>query len=110
MLPEITSEQLAARLRDAEPPFVLDVREPFEVAQGAIAGAVNIPLGALSQRAGELPTQGEIVVVCRSGNRSAMATDALVRGGWDARNLIGGMVGWQAVGGDAVPGVERRAS
>lgn len=110
MLPEITPAQLATRLHAAEPPFVLDVREPFEVAQGAIPEAVNIPLAELAARAGELPRHGEIVVVCRSGNRSAMATEALLRGGWDARNLVGGMMAWESSGGAAVPNVVRRVA
>lgn len=92
--PEMTADELRQELASATPPFVLDVREPWEVAEGAIQGAVNIPLGLLGERAGEVPRDRKIVVVCRSGNRSRAATDALDRAGWNAHNLKGGMGAW----------------
>lgn len=94
-LPEITASQLATELSSATAPFVLDVREPWEVAEGAISGSVNIPLGELGERANEVPRDRRVVVVCRSGSRSRAATDALDRAGWDAHNLKGGMMAWE---------------
>jgi rhodanese-related sulfurtransferase len=93
--PEVTPTQLADELASATPPFVLDVREPWELADGAIAGAVNIPLGELGERANEVPRDRRVVVVCRSGNRSRAATDALDRAGWNAHNLKAGMFAWE---------------
>ena len=84
------------RREGGEPLFLLDVREPSEVAEWAFPGALNIPLGELGERTGELPADRTIVVACHSGIRSAAAADALRRGGWDAENLAGGAVAWIA--------------
>lgn len=97
MIPQISASDVAARLGTAHEPFLLDVREPSEVAEWAIPGAVNIPLGELAARADEIPRDDEVVVVCGSGGRSSQATEALSRGGWDAHNLTGGMAAWGAV-------------
>ncbi|HUZ10720.1 MAG TPA: rhodanese-like domain-containing protein [Acidimicrobiales bacterium] len=91
---EIEPEELKARRRAGEDIFLLDVREPDEVAEWAFPGSVNIPLGQLGARTGELPTDRPIVVACRSGARSASATEALSRGGWSAQNLAGGAIAW----------------
>ena len=78
---------------------VVDVREPgeFDGALGHIAGAKLLPLGSLLERIGELPKDKPIVVVCRSGARSAQAT-VLMRNKGLARvaNLAGGMLRWRA--------------
>jgi rhodanese-related sulfurtransferase len=77
----------------------VDVREPNEWAAGHIADAVLIPLGDLPHRARELDPERPVVVVCRSGNRSATATDFLLRSGFrDVRNLVGGMIAWAQAG------------
>jgi rhodanese-related sulfurtransferase len=77
---------------------LLDVRESEEWQAGHIEGAVHIPLGQLPTRLGELPPDGEIVVVCRSGARSAQAVAWLNQNGADAVNLGGGMGAWWAAG------------
>lgn len=76
---------------------VLDVREPAEWEHGHIDGAVHIPLGELGARAGEVP-EGQVLVVCRIGGRSAQAVAWLGQQGHDAVNLDGGMLDWQAAG------------
>jgi rhodanese-related sulfurtransferase len=76
---------------------LLDVRQPEEWSAGHAPGAVHVPLGELPNRLSEVPP-GTVVVVCRSGARSALATDALVAAGYDARNLAGGMQAWAAAG------------
>ena len=86
-------QQLAGR----EPVFLLDVREPAEYAAGHIHGAVNIPLGALKERIGELPSGMLIVCVCRSGRRSLEAARFLRSCGYGARSLDTGMIGWSQV-------------
>jgi rhodanese-related sulfurtransferase len=68
------------------------VREPVELAVENVPGAVNIPLGQLRARLGELPRDREIVVVCRSGQRAYYATRILLQNGFDARNASGGML------------------
>ncbi|MCU0290433.1 MAG: FAD-dependent oxidoreductase [Thermoanaerobaculaceae bacterium] len=72
--------------------FILDVREPFELAVESVPGAVNIPLGQLRTRLGELPLNREIHVVCRSGGRAYYATRILLQNGFTARNVSGGML------------------
>ena len=76
--------------------FLLDVREQDEWDAGHAPSAVHIPLGSLADRAGEIPTDQDVYVVCRSGGRSARATQALNQAGWQARNVSGGMQAWEA--------------
>ncbi len=72
-------------------PLVLDVRTPREHTQGAVPGAVNIPLGELRSRLDELPRDREIWVHCGVGQRSYYAVRILRQHGFQARNLSGGM-------------------
>lgn len=74
--------------------FLLDVREDDEWGAGHAPQAVHIPLGQLSARAGEIPRDRLVYVVCRSGGRSAQATQALNGAGWQATNVAGGMKAW----------------
>jgi rhodanese-related sulfurtransferase len=78
--------------------LLLDVRNDDEWVVGHAPGALHVPLGTLSERHAELPTGRRIVVICRSGGRSAKATEALVGAGYDAANLTGGMQAWVSVG------------
>ncbi|HXQ76357.1 MAG TPA: rhodanese-like domain-containing protein [Acidimicrobiales bacterium] len=77
---------------------LLDVREPGEWEAGHAPGARHVPLGQLPDRMGELERTGLIVVVCRSGGRSALATEWLGAAGFDAANLVGGMQEWAHAG------------
>ena len=72
--------------------FILDVREPFELAVENIPSAVNIPLGQLRSRLNELPADREIHVICRSGQRAYMATRILLQNGFMVKNVSGGML------------------
>jgi rhodanese-related sulfurtransferase len=96
MTTEIAPDQFRSRIAAGEEIFLLDVREPHEVEQWAFPDAVNIPLGQLSARADEVPTDRPVVVACHSGMRSAAAADELNRRGWSAQNLAGGAVAWLA--------------
>jgi rhodanese-related sulfurtransferase len=88
----------AAELRD-QGAFVLDVREPDEWAAGHIPGATLIPLGQLTSRLAELPQNQPIVVVCRSGNRSATGRDLLLDAGFaEVTSMGGGMNAWASQG------------
>jgi len=88
----------AAALRD-DGAFVLDVREPAEWADGHIPGATLIPLGELASRIGELDRDQRIVVVCRSGNRSAEGRDILLGAGFPSVTSVeGGMTDWASAG------------
>jgi rhodanese-related sulfurtransferase len=77
--------------------FLLDVREDYEWDAGHVSSAVHIPLGLLADHIGELPSDRQVVVVCRSGVRSARAAAFLNASGYDAVNLAGGMQAWAAV-------------
>jgi len=77
---------------DADEIFLLDVRQPAELAVEQAPGVVNIPLGELRSRLGELPRQRTIGVVCRSGQRAYYATRILLQHGFDARTVAGGML------------------
>jgi len=83
------------KLKNGKRPFVLDVREPSELREGYISGAKLIPLGQLNARMKELPKDREIVVVCRSGSRSASAARKLIAAGYTVANMKGGMLAWQ---------------
>jgi rhodanese-related sulfurtransferase len=88
----------AAALRDGGA-FVLDVREPSEWAEGHIPGATLISLGDLGNRLAEIPRNRQIVVVCRSGNRSAQGRDILLGAGFPAvTSLAGGVTDWAGAG------------
>lgn len=77
---------------------VVDVREPDEWAAGHVEGSLHLPLGQLTARAGELPP-GRLVLVCRSGARSAQAADWLVdTQSRAAVNLDGGLQAWRDSG------------
>ena len=77
---------------DARGGFLLDVREPQELAVENAPGAVNIPLGRLRAHLGELPRDREILVICRSGQRAYSAMRILLQHGFKAKNLAGGML------------------
>tara|TARA_B110000305_G_C19416615_1_gene628333 strand:+ start:301 stop:612 length:312 start_codon:yes stop_codon:yes gene_type:complete len=73
----------------------IDVRQPEEVATGAIDGAINIPLGELPTRMQELDPKKRTVLVCRSGGRSSQAAEFLSGAGFgDVVNLDGGMLAY----------------
>ena len=72
--------------------FLLDVREPVELALESVPGAVNIPIGQMRDRLGELPKDKPIHVICRSGQRAYYVARMLLQNGYDARVLSGGML------------------
>ncbi len=75
---------------DSTGAFLLDVRQPSEFDAGSIPGSVNIPLGLLRSRLGELPTDREIWINCGVGQRAYYACRILSQHGLQARNLSGG--------------------
>jgi NADPH-dependent 2,4-dienoyl-CoA reductase/sulfur reductase-like enzyme/rhodanese-related sulfurtransferase len=72
--------------------FLLDVRNPPELAVEHVTGALNIPLPELRARMGELPRDREIHVICRSAQRAYYATRILLQNGFKVRNISGGML------------------
>jgi sulfur-carrier protein adenylyltransferase/sulfurtransferase len=95
-VPQTTAEELRRALAAAEPPLVLDVREPWEHGAGAIDGALNVPLGEIPLRARELPRDREVVVYCKGGPRGQRAVELLAAEGVTrVRNLAGGLEAWR---------------
>jgi len=91
---EITAEQLQERIENGEKLHLIDVREADEVAEGIIPGAVHIPLGEVPERVNELDQSKSYIIICRSGGRSGNATAFLEEQGYDATNMVGGMLDW----------------
>jgi molybdopterin/thiamine biosynthesis adenylyltransferase/rhodanese-related sulfurtransferase/molybdopterin converting factor small subunit len=92
---EITVEQLKERLDRGDDLVVLDVREPFEVDIVRIEGSTVIPLGELPRRLDELDPTRDLVVQCKTGNRSGRAVSMLREHGFGrAVNLAGGIIAW----------------
>ena len=95
--PAITPGEVARRLSAGELELV-DVREPRELLDGRIDGAVHIPLGQLAARLGELDPARPVAFICRSGARSASARRTAARAGDVALNVKGGMTAWVNAG------------
>lgn len=88
--------EVQERLESGENLLVLDVREDWEFKEGHIPGARLIPLGGLADRLSELDPEVPVVVVCRSGNRSAKGAAILAQAGFKAvYNMTGGMNQWR---------------
>ncbi len=77
---------------------LIDVREPDEHEAGRIAAGRLIPLAQLPAEAAALDHERPIVFYCRTGSRSAMATEAFRGAGFDAHNMAGGLIEWRAAG------------
>jgi rhodanese-related sulfurtransferase len=102
--PREVSVEEAVTKRDAGA-FILDVRQPEEWDEFHIPDSTLIPLGELAARVEELPRDQEIVVVCRSGNRSAQGRDILLDAGFtQATSMAGGVTQWRAAGYPTVSG------
>lgn len=85
--------------------FLLDVREPSEWNEAHVDGAVLIPLGELSTRIDEIPTDQDVLIICRSGNRSGQARDLLSAAGLSRTTSIsGGINAWISAGLPVVTG------
>jgi len=101
---EITPSQLQAMLLDADPPVVLDVREPWETEICRIEDSQLIPMRWLPQRLQEIPKDRTIAVVCHAGARSYYAADWLLSQGYEAVSVRGGLDAWAA---EVEPGMAR---
>jgi rhodanese-related sulfurtransferase len=97
LVPEIDAAEVSG---DA---FLLDVREPDEWAAGHPPGAYHLPMMEIPARTGEVPTDRDVVVLCRVGARSAQVVAFLRHRGWEnVRNLDGGLQAWAAAGRELV--------
>lgn len=91
----ISNSDVIKKLEANEDVIVLDVREPAEYAFGHIPNAVSIPFGELEHRLAELEKSKKLLVVCRTGNRSDMASQTLANNGFEnVWNVVPGMTDW----------------
>lgn len=94
---DYTPQEVAELLAKGEIELI-DVREPYEYEAGRISGGRHIELGDLSAQAQSISREQPVVFYCRSGGRSAMATEAFRGAGFDAHNMSGGLQEWAAAG------------
>ena len=95
LVPEISPVEFASLVEQGEPLVLLDVREDWELAIARLEGVLHIPMGQLPDRLGELSREADIVVMCRSGGRSATVVRFLQHQGYSrVRNLAGGIAAW----------------
>lgn len=94
---EVSPSEIKARLAKGEKLQIIDVREPSELAAGAIPGAINVPLSSLPARYHEINRNQETIMVCRSGARSGKACEFLSAKGYsNLKNMTGGMIQWDS--------------
>ena len=105
-VPEIDVTELARR--QGAGAHIIDVRQPDEYVGGHVPGAVLIPLDQLGARVDELPVEGEVLVICHSGARSAAAVKALNEAGHTTVNVAGGTKAWIEAGHPVVTGSSPR--
>ena len=101
-VPEIDVVHLGSLTASGVP--VVDVRMPDEYAAGHVPGATLLPLPEVPERAGELPRDRTVYLICRSGARSQRACAYLRDQGVDAVNVTGGTLAWIEAGHDVVTG------
>ncbi len=101
-IPTVTAAEAHQRLAaagEAVPPLLVDVREPNEIVQVRAADVAVMPMSTFMLRYRELPTDRPLLMICRSGGRSAQATAFLLANGWtDVANVAGGMLSWEQAG------------
>jgi rhodanese-related sulfurtransferase len=98
LVPEVDVHTVA-EIKAREDVFLLDVREQWEYDEGHIPGVTLLPMGEVPARLDEIPTDKEVIVTCRSGNRSGQVTDYLRQNGFDnVHNMQGGIVAWDEAG------------
>jgi len=95
-VPEIDVDELAEL--HAQGVTIIDVRNPDEYVGAHVPGARLIPLSELAERAGEIPADEPVYLICASGPRSRRAGEFLAAQGLDVTNIVGGTKGWMNAG------------
>lgn len=92
---EVSVTELDAEIKAGKSLVLLDVRGDDELEVSKLDGIVHIPMGEVPLRKDELNPEDEIVVICRTGNRSEKVAKFLAKNGFGkVRNMVGGMNGW----------------
>ena len=97
-VPQISVAEAQRRLTAANPPVIVDVRQPAEIGAGSVPGAIFIPLTEFGRRYHELPKDQPVLTICRSSHRSPLAARQLLKAGYVVTDVAGGMQAWQAAG------------
>lgn len=101
---EATPREIKQRLDAGEPLLLIDVREPEEIMTAAIDGAQEYPLSQARAWIDTLPKEGDLVIMCHHGSRSAQVALALVqRGHTNVTNMTGGIDQWSREVDPSVP-------
>ena len=106
VIQEISATELKARIDQGDPFVLVDVREPFErrIADLPDFGQIPIPVQEILLRGPQLDPDAEIVMYCRSGPRSAWATERMMEMGFRrVLNLRGGLLAWRSEVDPSVP-------
>src|ERR1700712_4599942 len=106
----VSSNDLRERLTSDDPPHLLDVRTPAEFTPPHIAGPYNVPIDVVRAHRADIVERlsGEVVFVCRSGQRAAQAEEALRGAGLERTAVLrGGIVDWEGNGFEVDRGAER---
>lgn len=95
-LNNLSPDQFQEELKGRRNYVLIDVREPSEVKQGFIPGAINIPLSQMKQRVSEIQKNNHVYLYCRSGMRSKQAARVLKKNGFNKlSHLQGGIISWK---------------
>ena len=98
-LPQEVDVQTVFDIQGAEDVYVLDVREQYEYDEKHIPNVTLLPMSEIQSRLDEIPTDKEVIITCRSGNRSGQVTQFLEENGFDnVHNMQGGIVAWEEAG------------
>lgn len=105
MFGSITPRELKTRLDSGEAITVIDVREDWELEVSKVDFATHIPMNEIPGRMDEIPQDGPVVFLCRTGHRSARVAEYLASMGWEnVMNLENGILGWAADVDPSLPG------
>jgi rhodanese-related sulfurtransferase len=107
--PDVAQVEVAALAERPAESVLLDVREPEEYTSGHVPGAINLPQAELASRLDEVPHEGPLYVICRSGSRSLHVTQFFAQRGIAATNVRGGTEAWRATGHPLALGAEAGA-
>ncbi len=98
-LPDTIDVHTAAALQDRNDVLLIDVRENWEYEEGHIPNITHIPIGEVSARIAEIPTDVTVILTCRSGARSGQVYEFLTSQGFaNVHNMDGGIVAWGNAG------------
>lgn len=96
MVREVTPTEFLATLADRPETLLIDVREPWELDIARLPAAINIPMGQVPDRLGDIDRTRDVVIMCRSGGRSLTVARFLEGQGYPTvMNLSGGILAWR---------------